>query len=588
MSKNKKIIIAVVAIAVIIAISIGAAVIGFILMSRGAKKENKKLEWGDIYLEVLEDDKKLEDMDDQQIQLCDLDKDSIPELIIYGIKNAKEYIANIYKINDKNEIDTVKVSLDKEFELKLLYDVEKDDYNWYAMTTEEKEPQIYDLNIETKKYTPEKIEKEYESNFIAVEDNYSKKVDFDKEASKSDKKKVLEDAKNEYVKTEDMITEEVKEKVEQLKSAKNISKLDPSKDLVYTAKEFKGSYMKLEYPIINIDSSEVKKINEEIKSKYGFEVKSTNISAAEGELMEQGFNETQEMSYDYYVYGTTLSVVPYIAGNESIWAQTYNIDLKTLKKLSSEDILKNNNLDKEEVIKKAKESAQKEFEKAMENDKVTFPNAWEALYNEEPDKYINQWKEALNKNIESLEKMYVDKNGDIYLLAEFEHLGGQWSCTKTLKINITKNYSVERLNPKTFTLEHFATRQTSPSPSPSTQATPKPTTSPSSSPTTTSSKEPTTKNAIGVEKAEKLAQSVWGTESDEGGSQIGYSYAGWGKDKAGKEYYIFNARWLVGDHWSYIGTICIAVDGKTYKQLDIVVNPEIAGDTFDMLDGGTF
>ena len=42
-------------------------------------------------------------------------------------------------------------------------------------------------------------------------------------------------------------------------------------------------------------------------------------------------------------------------------------------------------------------------------------------------------------------KKFTDENGDLILIVEYSHPGGQWSCTKSLCINISKDYKVEEL-----------------------------------------------------------------------------------------------------------------------------------------------
>ena len=181
------------------------------------EKTAKSLEWGDVYVEVLKDkDKKLEDMDDQQIQLLDIDNDEIPELIIYGIKNTSKYIANIYKINGKDEVDTIKIELDQKFDLKFLYNFAEDTYKWYAVTNSTKattSPNVYDLNIETKTYKPEKLDVNYETEMMEIKEKYSPKVDFDKDASNKEIQTVFEEAEKGYVPSEDLITKQVKNEV---------------------------------------------------------------------------------------------------------------------------------------------------------------------------------------------------------------------------------------------------------------------------------------------------------------------------------------------------------------------------------------
>lgn len=278
--KGKKKIILVIAIIIVLLAGVGAGVWYYMSANNDSETatEKKKLEWGDVYLEVLNDNSKLDDMDNQKIQLCDLDKDTIPELIIYGIKNAKEYIANIYKLNEKNEVDTIKVSLDNEFDLKLVYDANKDDYVWYAVEkTSDNSSKYYDLNLDSKEYKPEEVGLTKNTDCIEVDENYSKKVDFNKNASKKDKEKVFEEAQKDYVETDDMITDEVKEKVKAVKILKNIKKLDNSKEIVYSAVSKTISGNTYEYPCINIDSADVATINAEIKKRFGF---SANMNAS--------------------------------------------------------------------------------------------------------------------------------------------------------------------------------------------------------------------------------------------------------------------------------------------------------------------
>ena len=546
-------------------------------------KEQKKLEWGDVYIEVLNDKSKLDDMDNQKIQLCDLDKDKIPELIIYGIKNAKEYIANIYKINDKNEVDTIKVSLDNEFDLKLVYDANKDDYVWYAVEkTSDNSSKYYDLNLESKDYKPEEVDLVKNTDCVEVDENYSEKVDFDKDASKSDKEKVFEEAKKDYVETDDMITDEVKEKAEVIKTLKNVKKLNNSKEIVYSASTKTIAGHTYEYPCINIDSTDVATMNAEIKKNYGF---SDNMNSSN--YMEQIGIDTEEISYSYTINKSVLSVVVWRGGNETITFDTYNIDLQTLNKISSEDLIKQYNASKDEVITKATEAVRKEYDALVTKEIAAFGTNWSTLYDNQT---VSGWQNGIKKSIEEL-KVYINDKNELCILGEFEHAGGQWSCIQTVIVNITNGYKTYEATFKdgkalTHYVENLNGNSATSTPAPSVSPSATPSTTPSTS--TSTSNEPTEQGAIGKEKAQKLAEKTWGSTSDETGYPMGYTYAGWGKDSAGKQYYIFDVRWLVEqDHWSYIGTICISADGKTYKQLDAPVSSGTAkGETYTMTDGG--
>lgn len=436
--KNTKVIIAIVLIiAILLAAGFG---VYYYFENQEDINEEDNLEWGDVYLEILEDeDKKLEDLSQRKIQLLDLDKDSIPELIVYGIRNATKYIANIYKINDKKQVDTVQVELDNEFDIKLLYNAEKEDYGWYAVpensTDDQGQKTVYDLNIETKKYEPEKLEVNPDLDIVEVEDNYSKKVDFDQSLSKKEIKETLEEAKKEYVETEDMITDEVEAKVEELKVYKNVKRIDKSKGLVYTAYKFEDQYGdKYEYPAININSPDVEKINAEIKENYGF--------SKEDEEWLIGW-ELVEISYSYNIKDKYLSLLVKEGGNQSIWASGYVINLEDCKKLTSEQLLEKEGLDKTEVIKKVKEVALSDYNSQIEKEKKSMGNdGWTQLGY---DKSEAEWKSNLEKDVDELKDIYFNEDGDLCVITEYRHPGGQWSCTKSLIINISKNYSVKEL-----------------------------------------------------------------------------------------------------------------------------------------------
>lgn len=574
--KSKKKIILVIAIIIVLLAGAGAGVWYYMSVNgEDNSKEQSKLEWGDVYLEVLNDKNKLDDMDNQKIQLCDLDRDKIPELIIYGIKNAKEYIANIYKINDKNEVDTIKVSLDKDFELKLVYDANKDDYVWYAVEKQaDNSSKYYDLNLENKEYKSEEVKLTKNTDCVEVDENYSAKVDFDKDASKKDKEKVFEEAKKDYVDTDDMITDEVKEKVEAVKTLKNVKKLDNSKEIVYSVATKTINGNTYEYPCINIDSTDVAVMNAEIKKNYGF-----NDSMNSSNYYDQVGYETEEISYSYTINKSVLSVLVWRGGNETITADTYNIDLQTLNKMSSEDLIKQYNSSKDEIITKAAEAVRKDYETLVAKEKAALGTNWSTLYD---DKTVRGWQDGIKKSIEKL-KVYINDKNELCILGEFKHAGGQWSCIQTVIVNITSGYKTSELTFKGGkAIKHYVEsyKEESVTPTPSTTPTPSATTS------TNTFDEPTEKGAIGKDQAQKLAEKTWGTTSEETGYNIGYTYSGWGKDSAGKQYYIFDVRWLVVDHWSYIGTICISADGKTYKQLSVPVSGTAKGETYNMTDGG--
>lgn len=567
--KSKKKVVIIISIIIIMLLIIGG-IVAFLLLNNN-NKEEKKLEWGDVYLEVLNDDK-FEALDDMEIQLCDLNGDNVPELIVYGLKSLGNYIANIYKINDDNKVDTISVDVGEKFTMQYLYSLDEEKYGWYAVTdTYTKD--IYNLNIDNEEYKPEKVDGDYSSDYVPVDEKVSKKVPLDKEATKSEKREAFNETKENYVPTEEMVTEEIEKKVETAKNSPRYDKVDDDKDLIYSVLEVNG----YSYPAINVNTTEVKNINNKIKDRYGF----TSYQVISGEL---SFSEIETVRYTYNETDDITSLIVARGGNSSTWANSYNISTKKGKIISNEELLNKKGININEMLEKAVTAVTNDFEATLQKDKNEYSQYWESLgYNTGE----SEWRDDLSKNITKDSNLYLDENGKICMIAEYEHPGGQWCCTQTVIVHIEEDYIVEKL-----TIDMIKDFSTNSEPSVSTSTT----TTTSSSPTpttpttpTTSSNNPTEKNAISKDKAQELAQSVWGTKSDETGYEIGYAYSGWGKDEQGKQYYVFNARWLVGDHWSYIGTICIAVDGKSYKQLDSIVNTTLNGDVLsNLLPGGEF
>ena len=71
---------------------------------------------------------------------------------------------------------------------------------------------------------------------------------------------------------------------------------------------------------------------------------------------------------------------------------------------------------------------------------------------------------------------------------------------------------------------------------------------------------------IGKDEALKLAQKLFGTESD--GKKMGYYYLAWVKDRQGNKFYAYRVSWLVDEsHYSFVNTVLISADGKSYKEI---------------------
>lgn len=528
---NKKKVILVIAIIIVLLAGAGAG-IWLYLSNQEQQEEEKVLEWGDVYLEILNDDKKLENMEDMKIGLIDLDQDKIPELIVQGVNNAKERIATVYKINEQNKVDTLNIMMNEDFTFKLVYDLKVDKYVWYAVAKENTDkPEIYDLNIESGKYEQELLDRDYKNDLVIVETKQSEMVDFNKELSKDERKEKFNKAKESYVATEEMITDEVEEKVELAKAIRDIDKIDASKEIVYSAESKKFGNAIYEYPCININSEDVKAINSEIKEEHGFPSTMT-----QNNYFDIIGPETDEISYKYTINKNVLSVIVWKGGNESIWADAYTVDLKTSKKLTGEDVINQYGFKKDDVITKATEAVNNEFNTMIQKEKTAIGSGWESLYGE---KTVNEWKTEIAPYIKEL-KVFVNEKNELCILGEYQHGGGQWSCWQTVVINITNGYKLSELTFKNgIEFHHYASEYQQPETTTTPSQTPK-ATSPSTSATESTSSNPTEAGAISQEEAcEKLKNKM--------GADNSYLYEGWAKDETGKQYYVYDVKWKVDD-----------------------------------------
>lgn len=460
--KNTKKIIIVVLLILVLLAGTGAGIYLYLQNHEKQQEQEKVLEWGEVYLEILNDDKKLENLENMKIGLIDLDQDQVPELIIQGINSAKERIATVYKINDQNKVDTLNIMMNDDFTFKLVYDLKVDKYIWYAVAKENTDtPQVYDLNIETKKYEQELLDRDYKNDLVIIDAKQNEMTDFNKELSKDERKEKFEQAKDNYITTEEMITDEIKEKVELAKAIRDIEKIDSNKEIVYAVVSKKLENNTYEYPCININSEDVKKINQEIEEKYGIPSNLNTNNAFEH------LGESEEISYKYTINKNILSLIVWNGGNESIWADTYAVDLKTSKKLTSEELITEYGFKKDEIITKATETVTNEFNNIIQKEKTALGSTWETLYGSA----TSEWEQDIKPYVEELH-IFINDNNELCILGKYQHGGGQWSCFQTVIINITDDYKLSELPFKDgTTFDHYVvnytTPETSTTPSPS-------------------------------------------------------------------------------------------------------------------------
>lgn len=185
----------------ILLVVIIVAVVTF-FMYKSNDEETDNTSWKDVYLGIIKDDNNFEDLSDTKLQLCDLDKDKTPELIVYGTKDSNDKtLAKIYKINDEDKVDTLQFELENDFGMEFLYNKDDEDYKWYIVT---EDYVIYDINIEDKNYEIEKSDYDYNSDFEVIEE--PDKISFDIEEDKP--RDIIKELKKNYIPVKDLIDEE--------------------------------------------------------------------------------------------------------------------------------------------------------------------------------------------------------------------------------------------------------------------------------------------------------------------------------------------------------------------------------------------
>lgn len=558
MEKKKIIILS--AIIIVIIITIMIILFSSNKKSKSEKKSEINIDWEKSYTNILTENKNLENMTNIEIQLCDIDKNKIPELIIYGLLPSKEYIVDIYKIDDKNNNIKTSITSKNLTDILLLFNFNKDNYIWYGVEKNTSQYNINEFNVLAGQSNCETTLNGYDNKYYEVTENYSGKINFNKEEKEEEKIKSFELAKQRYIETDLMITDKVKLDVELAKKINNLNKIDANKDFIYSVVEY-GDY---KYPAININTESVRNINNEIKEKYGF----TETDAKSSQLSIKGIGQ---ITYDYYINNNILSVVVKKCENSSTLLNSYNIEISSGEKADTTKIIEDKGFNTSEVIEKIIEISEKELNSSTESKKSNMLQYWSTTYEKEE----STWKEELDNNAKNLSNIYLNKNGELCILLEFKQPGGEWICIKTIEINVSRGYSYSYIEYEGSSVKNNnVVSQSNPEDNINQD---------------NQNDVPMTEGAITKEEAFTLAESVWGNKSRATGYEIDYSYIAIIKDEDGNEYYLFNVKWFAQNHWSWIGTIFISVDGNEYKLGDIPLVSATSGQTVTgMLEGGKF
>lgn len=193
---------------------------------------------------------------------------------------------------------------------------------------------------------------------------------------------------------------------------------DKNKDIVYSEDEYK--YKKV--PIINIDSEDADKLNQDI------------IEYVDKMGQETNYGEGYSLSYDYFQNDEILSVLLKIDTiGASKYYKTVNINTKTGKKVSNSDLLKLKNIDENEIgnaifdiyVKDAEESGYIDTYKTQH----IYGDGFTSVY--DGTKMLID-----SKKIDDFD-MYLNSKGDLCVIEEVYLIAGPEK--NFYKFNITKN-----------------------------------------------------------------------------------------------------------------------------------------------------
>lgn len=553
---------------VILVIVILAAVIVGLIFALKNKDKSIGTKWGDTYYAYLkeattEKDLKLaeekygmmNDMKEAKLQFCEVEENEDPAMIMTYEKNKSKYV-NVYQITEDDKVSYI--AYKQPTEIEYLYNIEKDEYSWYVHTTETNKDSysslknvVNNMKENSKKSDDSKnvniaeleadytIEKEkatttqktedgkeltitkFDEIFVKPEIEANEQIDFDIEMSEKELKNSIKSAVKNYEKESKKLTDEIKEEVKK--------KAEASKETTKKITDLKKK-------------DDMKITNENLKTKLGEQLKYFSACYLGSTYGPYQIYKLNDVTGKVNVPGSKDQMVEEVVGLESI--QKLKDDLK---KYITDDVISRLAKNEGDITKDMHDY----------NGKV----------------YIVRGGIGEGPSIDLNKAKLISSEGDTVKveLEDYMSLGDyvEARITVTLKYNeekskfIVTEYSVKNTDGST------AETSSTPATTNQTAKTPMPTIPSNTKPAQTSTPDkPTMANAISEEQALKLAQGKFGTKDPDTGYEIGYSPAGWIKDDKEMQYYVFVLRWLVdGDHWSYLTTICVSADGKSYKNV---------------------
>ncbi len=183
-----------------------------------------------------------------------------------------------------------------------------------------------------------------------------------------------------------------------------------------TTKDESSATISYKVPKININSSDVTKINNEIDEKITSEAKKAVSAINDGGIW------LYKIFYNYYINDNILSVVIEMDFDSDVTGfYVYNIDKNTGKRVNNKDIISKKGMTTKQFEEKLINAVRNKFVSGYGN-----INDWGATQGTTK----NQYQEQYNKTISAsncnadIQMMYLDENGKINVVAKIYSLAG--------------------------------------------------------------------------------------------------------------------------------------------------------------------
>ncbi len=141
---KKKIIITIIIILIIAVLVGGFFVIKNFLSKKEESEKTTGVEWGDIYYEFVKNENNNEEIINKKLKFIQLEENSKPAMLL-SYENAKNKILKILVIDSENKVKekSFETEKDNEIDVKMLYSIKEEKYNWYEHEKKLDESEVF-------------------------------------------------------------------------------------------------------------------------------------------------------------------------------------------------------------------------------------------------------------------------------------------------------------------------------------------------------------------------------------------------------------------------------------------------------------